>query len=87
MTFTRSLSQSLIDKVIRVNDLAPSPIGTPLIPSSYSAEEVTTFGSYTSKVPMERAGQPFEVATSYVFLVMTLVTCQYRFFIQTLEKL
>ncbi len=65
MTFTRSLSQSLIDKVIRVNDLAPSPIGTPLIPSSYSAEEVTTFGSYTSKVPMERAGQPFEVVTSY----------------------
>lgn len=40
----------------------------PLIPSSYSSEEVETFGTYTSKVPMNRAGQPFEIAPSYVFL-------------------
>lgn len=68
LTFTRSLSQSLMDEGIRVNGVAPGPIWTPLIPSSYSAKEVETFGSGTSKVPMNRAGQPFEVATSFVFL-------------------
>ena len=68
LAFTRSLSQSLVDKGIRVNGVAPGPIWTPLIPSSFSAEHVETFGSGTSKVPMNRAGQPFEVATSYVFL-------------------
>ncbi|CEJ73841.1 dehydrogenase [[Clostridium] sordellii] len=68
LTFTRSLSQSLISKGIRVNGVAPGPIWTPLIPSSFSAKQVETFGSYTSKVPMNRAGQPFEVATSFVFL-------------------
>lgn len=68
LTFTRSLSQSLIDKGIRVNGVAPGPIWTPLIPSSYSSEQVETFGTYTSEVPMKRAGQPFEVATCYVFL-------------------
>lgn len=68
LTFTRSLSQSLISKGIRVNGVAPGPIWTPLIPSSFSAEQVETFGSDTSKVPMNRAGQPFEVATSFVFL-------------------
>ena len=68
VTFTRSLSQSLVSEGIRVNGVAPGPIWTPLIPSSYSAEEVETFGSGTSKVPMNRAGQPFEVAANYVFL-------------------
>lgn len=68
LTFTRSLSQSLLDKSIRVNGVAPGPIWTPLIPSSYSAEKVATYGTDTSKPPMKRAGQPFEVATSYVFL-------------------
>lgn len=68
LTFTRSLSQSLISKGIRVNGVAPGPIWTPLIPSSFSAKQVETFGSNTSKVPMKRAGQPFEVATSFVFL-------------------
>ena len=67
LTFTRSLSQSLIKEGIRVNAVAPGPIWTPLIPASYSAEQVETFGSGTSSVPMDRAGQPFEVATSYVF--------------------
>ena len=67
-TFTRSLSQSLVGRGIRVNGVAPGPIWTPLTPSSFSAEEVETFGSGTSKVPMNRAGQPFEIATSYVFL-------------------
>lgn len=67
-TFTRSLSLSLVSQGIRVNGVAPGPIWTPLIPASYSASEVETFGTYTSKVPMNRSGQPFEVATSYLFL-------------------
>ncbi len=68
VTFTRSLSLSLIKKGIRVNGVAPGPIWTPLIPSSFSAEEVKTFGTLTPEVPMKRAGQPFEIAGSYVFL-------------------
>ncbi|WP_148630682.1 SDR family oxidoreductase [Bacillus sp. E214] len=68
VTFTRSLSLSLIKKGIRVNGVAPGPIWTPLIPSSFSAEEVKTFGTLTPEVPMKRAGQPFEIAPSYVFL-------------------
>jgi NAD(P)-dependent dehydrogenase (short-subunit alcohol dehydrogenase family) len=63
--FTRSLSQALADKRIRVNGVAPGPIWTPLIPSTFSPEEVETFGS---DVPLGRAGQPEEVAPSYVFL-------------------
>ncbi|RFU69363.1 SDR family oxidoreductase [Peribacillus saganii] len=68
LTFTRSLSLSLITKGIRVNGVAPGPIWTPLIPSSFSASNIKTFGTFTPAVPMNRAGQPFEVATSYVFL-------------------
>ena len=67
-SFTRSLSQSLIERGIRVNGVAPGPIWTPLIPASYSAEQVETFGSYTSQVPMKRAGQPNEIAPAYLFL-------------------
>ena len=52
LTFTRSLSQSLIKEGIRVNAVAPGPIWTPLIPASYSVEQVETFGSGTSSVPM-----------------------------------
>jgi NAD(P)-dependent dehydrogenase (short-subunit alcohol dehydrogenase family) len=63
--FTRSLALSLADRGIRVNGVAPGPIWTPLIPSTFEAEEVATFGS---DVPMQRAGQPEEVAPSYVFL-------------------
>jgi NAD(P)-dependent dehydrogenase (short-subunit alcohol dehydrogenase family) len=63
--FTRSLALSLADKQIRVNGVAPGPIWTPLIPSTFEAEEVATFGS---DVPMQRAGQPEEVAPSFVFL-------------------
>jgi NAD(P)-dependent dehydrogenase (short-subunit alcohol dehydrogenase family) len=63
--FTRSLSQALADKGIRVNGVAPGPIWTPLIPSTFSATEVETFGS---DVPLGRPGQPEEVAPSFVFL-------------------
>lgn len=68
VSLTRSLSLSLADKGIRVNGVAPGPIWTPLIPASYSAEEVATFGKKTSHVPMDRAGQPCEVSPCYVFL-------------------
>jgi NAD(P)-dependent dehydrogenase (short-subunit alcohol dehydrogenase family) len=64
-SFTRSLSEALTDKCIRVNAVAPGPIWTPLIPSTFSAKEVETFGS---DVPLGRAGQPEEIAPSYVFL-------------------
>lgn len=68
VALTRSLSLSLAEKGIRVNGVAPGPIWTPLIPASYSAEEVATFGRKTSHVPMNRAGQPCEVSPCYVFL-------------------
>lgn len=65
VSFTRSLSANLADKKIRVNGVAPGPIWTPLIPSSFPDKKVTTFGSET---PMKRPGQPSEVAPAYVFL-------------------
>jgi NAD(P)-dependent dehydrogenase (short-subunit alcohol dehydrogenase family) len=65
VAFTRSLSQSLVDREIRVNGVAPGPIWTPLIPASFDAERVKSFGTNT---PMKRAGQPSEVAPCYVFL-------------------
>ncbi|MBW4637977.1 MAG: SDR family oxidoreductase [Gloeocapsa sp. UFS-A4-WI-NPMV-4B04] len=65
VAFTRSLSQSLIEKGIRVNGVAPGPIWTPLIPSTFPEDKVASFGK---QVPMKRAGQPEEVAPSYVFL-------------------
>jgi NAD(P)-dependent dehydrogenase (short-subunit alcohol dehydrogenase family) len=65
VAFTRSLSQSLAEKKIRVNAVAPGPIWTPLIPSTFPTEKVETFGS---EVPLKRAGQPEEVAPCYLFL-------------------
>ena len=65
VAFTRSLSQGLAGKNIRVNGVAPGPIWTPLIPSTFPPETVEKFGK---DVPMGRAGQPEEVASCYVFL-------------------
>ena len=63
--FTKSLALSLADAKIRVNAVAPGPIWTPLIPASFSAEEVEIFGT---DVPLKRAGQPFEVSPAYLYL-------------------
>ncbi len=63
--FTRSLSQSLAEKKIRVNGVAPGPIWTPLIASTFTPEHIATFGSDTA---LKRAGEPAEVAPCYVFL-------------------
>jgi len=64
-SFTRSLSGNLAQKGIRVNGVAPGPIWTPLIPSTFDEEKVASFGS---NVPLGRAGQPSEVAPCFVFL-------------------
>lgn len=63
--FVRSLSASLAEKKIRVNGVAPGPIWTPLIPATFPPDQVAKFGS---DVPLKRAGEPNEVAPSYVFL-------------------
>ena len=65
VSFTRSLSQALADKEIRVNAVAPGPIWTPLIPSTFPPDKVAKFGKDT---PLGRPGQPEEVAHCFVFL-------------------
>ena len=65
VSFTRALANSLIEKGIRVNGVAPGPIWTPLIPATFPEDKVKEFGKDT---PMRRPGHPHEVATCYVFL-------------------
>jgi NAD(P)-dependent dehydrogenase (short-subunit alcohol dehydrogenase family) len=65
VTFTKALSKEAIQKGIRVNAVAPGPIWTPLIPSTMPEQKVEQFGQTT---PMQRPGQPAELAPVYVFL-------------------
>jgi NAD(P)-dependent dehydrogenase (short-subunit alcohol dehydrogenase family) len=65
VSFTRSLSQNLVDDGIRVNAIAPGPIWTPLIPATFDKAKVSKFGSDS---PMGRAGQPDECGSCFVFL-------------------
>jgi NAD(P)-dependent dehydrogenase (short-subunit alcohol dehydrogenase family) len=65
VAFTRSLAQSLSEKRIRVNAVAPGPVWTPLIPSTFKPKEVAQFGS---DVPLGRAGEPREIAPCFLFL-------------------
>jgi NAD(P)-dependent dehydrogenase (short-subunit alcohol dehydrogenase family) len=64
-TFTRSLATNLAEKKIRVNGVAPGPVWTPLIVSTFDEEKIKSFGSETA---MKRAGQPSELGPAYVFL-------------------
>lgn len=65
VAFTRSLSQQLSSRGIRVNGVAPGPVWTPLIPSTFDEKKVEHFGE---QVPMARPGQPDEIAPCFVFL-------------------
>lgn len=65
VSFTRSLAKSLAQKGIRVNGVAPGKVWTPLIPSSFPADQVAQWGSTTA---MKRAGQPVDFGPAYVFL-------------------
>lgn len=65
LAFTRSIAQPMLEKGIRVNGVAPGPIWTPFIPDAFPADTVKDFGK---QVPMQRPGQPREVAPSFVFL-------------------
>jgi NAD(P)-dependent dehydrogenase (short-subunit alcohol dehydrogenase family) len=65
VAFVKALAEEAGPRGIRVNAVAPGPVWTPLIPSTFPAKKVATFGS---DVPMERAGEPEEIAPSYVFL-------------------
>ncbi|MGC6585221.1 SDR family oxidoreductase [Paenibacillus sp. Dod16] len=68
VAFTRSLSMNVVGQGIRVNAVAPGPIWTPLIPSTFPPDQVAEFGATQ---PMKRPGQPEELAPAYVYLAST----------------
>jgi NAD(P)-dependent dehydrogenase (short-subunit alcohol dehydrogenase family) len=65
VTFTKGLAQSLIERGIRVNCVAPGPVWTPLVVQSFDAEKNASFGKDS---PMGRPAQPAELAPAFVFL-------------------
>lgn len=69
VSLTRSLALNLVKQGIRVNGVAPGPVWTPLIPSSFDKKKLKKFGK---NVPMERMGQPEEIAPAYLFLASPL---------------
>jgi NAD(P)-dependent dehydrogenase (short-subunit alcohol dehydrogenase family) len=71
---TFSLAQALVERGIRVNCVAPGPVWTPLIPATFPEEKVESFGQ---QVPMGRAGQPDEIAPSYVFFASNALSSYY----------
>ncbi|TRW78473.1 SDR family oxidoreductase [Mycolicibacterium sp. 018/SC-01/001] len=74
IALTYSLAQSLADRNIRVNCVAPGPVWTPLIPATMPAEKVESFGE---QVPMGRAAQPDEIAPSYLFFAAGRLSSYY----------
>jgi NAD(P)-dependent dehydrogenase (short-subunit alcohol dehydrogenase family) len=72
--FTYALAQQLVDRGVRVNAVAPGPVWTPLIPSTFPAEKVEEFGA---NQPMGRAAQPDEVAPSYIFFASNALSGYY----------
>ncbi len=74
LAFTYSLAQNLVDKRIRVNAVAPGPVWAPLIPATMPPEKASSFGQ---QAPMGRAGQPDEIAPSYVFFAAERLSSYY----------
>ncbi|WP_153031699.1 SDR family oxidoreductase [Amycolatopsis sp. YIM 10] len=72
--WTYSMAQALADKGIRINCVAPGPVWTPLIPSTFDEEKVAEFGQ---QVPYQRAAQPDEIAPSYVFFASNRLSSYY----------
>ena len=74
MNLVQSLAQSLADRGIRVNTVAPGPVWTPLIPATFDDEQVKDFGK---QVPLGRPAQPDELAPSYVFFASATMSSYY----------
>jgi NAD(P)-dependent dehydrogenase (short-subunit alcohol dehydrogenase family) len=72
--FTYSLAQTLVDRGIRVNAVAPGPVWTPLIPATMSREKVERFGR---QVPMQEAAHPDDIAPSYIFFASERLSAYY----------
>ena len=74
LAFTYSLAQSLVERRIRVNCVAPGPVWTPLIPATMGGDKAAKFGQGT---PMHEAAQPDEIAPSYVFFAAEALSSYY----------
>jgi NAD(P)-dependent dehydrogenase (short-subunit alcohol dehydrogenase family) len=63
--FTKALAKMVMQQGIRVNAVAPGPVWTPLIPSTFDPKKTKEFGANTV---FERPAQPAELAPVYVLL-------------------